>query len=112
MTQQHATDIIASYEELAQVTARMREAAVRDDWDGVLALESQCAGLYSRLMATKHDVPANVEQQRRKAELIRKVLADDAQIRERLSGQLVHIWRLIEGDRKVAKLSSTYGGAL
>jgi hypothetical protein len=39
------------------------------------------------------------------------VLEDDAQIRERLSGQLVHIWRLIEGDRQVTKLNSAYGAA-
>jgi flagellar protein FliT len=109
MGQQAPLDILASYEQLAQVTSRMRDAAVSDDWDSVIALETQCAGLYTQLMAASHQPPQDVVHQRRKAELIRKVLADDAQIRERLSGQLVHIWRLMEGERNVSKLSSAYG---
>ena len=109
--QEHAHDILASYEHLAQVTARMREAAVRDDWDSVLALESECAGLYTRLMSVADARPHDADSQRRKSELICKVLEDDAHIRERLSGQLVHIWRLIEGDQRVAKLNTAYGAA-
>ena len=111
MHEEHAKDILGSYELLAEVTARMREAAVRDDWDSVLALESECAGLYTRLMSTADEMPHDVARQRRKSELICKVLEDDAQIRERLSGQLVHIWRLIEGDRHVGKLNAAYGAA-
>ena len=109
MHEQH--DIIASYEHLAEVTSRMREAAVRDDWDSVLALESECAGLYTRLMAVSDARPHDVASQRRKSELICKVLEDDARIRERLSGQLVHIWRLIEGEQRVARINSAYGAA-
>ena len=109
MQDQH--NIIASYEHLAEVTSRMREAAVRDDWDSVLALESECAGLYTRLMAVSDARPHDAEQQRRKSELICKVLEDDAHIRERLSGQLVHIWRLMEGEQRVAKLNSAYSAA-
>jgi flagellar protein FliT len=111
MHDEHAQDIIASYEHLAAVTSRMREAAVRDDWDSVIALESECAGLYTRLMAVSEARPHDVASQRRKSELICKVLEHDAQIRERLSGQLVHIWRMIEGEQRVAKLNSAYGAA-
>jgi hypothetical protein len=111
MNEQHVQDILGSYELLADVTSRMREAAVRDDWDSVIALESECAGLYRRLMSAKDDAAHDAARQRRKSELICKVLADDAQIRERLSGQLVHVWRLIEGEQRVAKLSSAYGAA-
>ena len=111
MNEQHVQDVLGSYERLAEVTSRMREAAVRDDWDSVIALESECAGLYTRLMSVKDDATHDAGRQRRKSELICKVLADDAQIRERLSGQLVHIWRLIEGEQRVAKLNSAYGAA-
>ena len=111
MHEQHAHDVLASYELLAQVTARMREAAVRDDWDSVIALENECAGLYTRLMAPGAQRPDDNAAQRRKSELICQVLEHDAQIRERLSGQLVHIWRLIEGEQRVAKLNTAYGAA-
>jgi flagellar protein FliT len=111
MSETHVQDVLGSYELLAQVTSRMREAAVREDWDSVIALESECAGLYTRLMSVKDEAAYDPALQRRKSELICKVLEDDAQIRERLSGQLVHIWRLIEGDQRVAKLNSAYGAA-
>ena len=111
MQETHAKDILASYEHLATVTSRMREAAVRDDWDSVIALESECAGLYTRLMSARDEGAHDATVQRRKSELICKVLEHDAQIRERLSGQLVHIWRLLEGERHVNRLNSAYGPA-
>jgi flagellar protein FliT len=111
MHDDQTTDILTSYEHLARVTSRMREAAVRDDWDSVIALESECAGLYTRLMAAKDAGPSDDAQQRRKSELICKVLEDDAQIRELLSGQLVNIWRLLDGERHMVRLNSAYGAA-
>ena len=111
MHEQRAQDILSSYELLAQVTARMREAAARDDWDSVLALETECAGLYSHLKATCDEAPHDAARQRRKSELICQVLEHDAQIREKLSGELVHIWRLMEGERHVSKLNSAYAAA-
>ncbi|HEX2829094.1 MAG TPA: flagellar protein FliT [Burkholderiales bacterium] len=111
MQAKNVNDIIASYEHLADVTSRMREAAVRDDWDRVIALETECAGLYTQLMSVRDQGPQDSARERRKSELICKVLEDDAQIRERLSGQLVHIWRLIEGERRVSKLNSAYGAS-
>ena len=109
MHEKHANDILASYERLATVTSRMREAAVRDDWDSVIALESECAGLYTRLMSARDEGPQDPAVQRRKSELICKVLEHDAQIRERLSGQLVHIWRMLDGERQMNRLNSAYG---
>ena len=111
MHDEHAQNILSSYEHLAAVTSRMREAAVRDDWDSVIALETECADLYTRLMAVSDARPHDAASARRKSELICKVLEHDAQIRERLSGQLVHIWRLIEGEQRVSKLNSAYGAA-
>jgi flagellar protein FliT len=110
MRDQQATDVLSSYEHLAQVTSRMREAAIRDDWDSVIALESECASLYAVLMSAKDARAGDLAHQRRKSELICKVLEDDAQIRERLNGQLVNIWRLLDGHRQVGRLASAYGG--
>ena len=46
---------------------------------------------------------------RRKSELICKLLEHDAEIRERMSSQLTHIWQLIHGRSRVEQLSSVYG---
>jgi flagellar protein FliT len=111
MGAESATDILTSYEHLAEVTSRMREAALRDDWDCVIALEKECAGLYTRLMQADDAGAADPTQQRRKSELICKVLEHDAQIRKLLSGQLVNIWQLLDGQRSVGRLASAYGGS-
>jgi flagellar protein FliT len=103
--------LLDSYEHLVQVTARMREAAAQDDWDQVIALESECSAMYSVLMSAHEASPMDEQYVRRKSELICKLLEDDAEIRERISGQLTHIWRMIDGRSQVERLSSAYGAA-
>ena len=110
MEQRTPRDIIKAYEQLAEVTARMRVAAAGEDWDRVIALESECAGVYARLASIENGVAGDAAYQRRKSELICRLLEDDAQIRERVNGQLSNIWRLIEGPRKAAKINAAYGG--
>lgn len=109
MEQSITTEILAAYEHLAEMTGRMRVAAAREDWDHVIALESQCSSVYARLATLDCNVPADPEYQRRKSELICKLLEDDALIRERLSGELARIWRLIDGRPQVARLNAAYG---
>jgi len=109
MSEQQPTDILATYERLVEVTGRMRTAAMQEDWDKVIALESECAALYVHLMATKDTGPRDAAYQRRKSELICKLLEDDAHIRERMSGQLSRIWRMIDGRGTIDRLNSAYG---
>jgi flagellar protein FliT len=101
--------LLDTYEHLSQVTGRMREAARQDDWEQVIALESECSKAYALLMSSHEGVPLDGDYVRRKSELICKLLDDDAEIRERISGQLTNIWRLIDGRGRVEQLSSAYG---
>jgi flagellar protein FliT len=105
----HTTEILEAYENLALVTGRMRDAATGDDWDQVIELESECSALYSRIMSATETGPVDREYQRRKSELICQLLEDDAQIRERLSGQLTRLWRMIDGKGRVQQLGAAYG---
>ena len=110
MPDSQASGILGAYERLAEVTARMRDAAVREEWDEVVALESECQLVYGSLSEREDGDPRGPEYQQRKAELICRVLEDDARIRELLSGQLTRIWRLMDGSRTVNRLNSAYGG--
>ena len=103
--------LLDTYEHLAEVTGRMREAAKQDDWEQVVTLESECSKVYSVLMSSHEADPLDEEYVRRKSELLCKLLEDDAEIRERISGQLTNIWRLIDGRGRVEQLSSAYGTA-
>jgi len=109
MQQSKPADILKAYEQLSEVTGRMRVAAANEDWDGVIALESECARIYARLTTLESGAPFDPDYQRRKSELICKLLDDDAEIRSRVSGQLTAIWQLIDGQPVVDRLSSAYG---
>lgn len=109
MAQRKPADILEAYEHLGRVTARMRAAALEEDWDTVIALEAECASVYSHLVEIDDSTLADAAFQRRKSELICKLLDDDARIRERMSGQLTRIWQMIDGRGAIDKLNSAYG---
>jgi flagellar protein FliT len=73
--------ILAIYSDIAGLTGQMLAAARNGEWDTLIALEKACSTHFARLPADENGRPRSAEYQRRKAELIRGVLAEDAQIR-------------------------------
>jgi flagellar protein FliT len=110
MDDARANEILGLYAQLSAVTSRMRHAARAADWDGLIALETECADVSSRLVDREDGAPRNAEYQRRKADLIRKVLEDDAEIRQNVNERLAGLWRLIDGRQRVERLNAAYGG--
>ncbi len=108
MDDTRAKEILALYTQLSVVTTRMREAARAADWDGLIALEVECADVSSQLVKREDGAPRTVDYQRRKADLIRKVLQDDAEIRQNVNERLAGLWRLIDGRKSVARLNAAY----
>jgi flagellar protein FliT len=110
MDDSRASEILALYAQLSAVTTRMREAAGAANWDGLVELEAECADVSSRLIACEDGAARSSEYQRRKADLIRKVLEDDAEIRENVNARLAGLWRLIDGRANIDKLNAAYRG--
>lgn len=76
------------YESIAQVSALMLASAREGDWEGVLEAERCAASLIARLRAVAAgDAGLDDAGTRRKREIMRKVLAEDALIRD-----LAHPW--------------------
>ena len=109
MDETRANEILSLYAQLGAVTARMREAASISDWDTLIALEAQCADVSSQLVACEDGLARSEDYQRRKADLICKVLEDDAEIRQSVNARLAGLWRLIDGRQRVERLHSAYG---
>ena len=65
--------VLAAYEALSLLTDRMLEAARAQDWDQLVELEKECRRLAEALQ-TASDAALTLEEQRRKAAIIRKVL--------------------------------------
>ena len=73
--------LIDYYRALEAASVSMLESARNDDWDGVVRLEGTCAVLIEQLRfaSTSQELPA--EQRAEKSGIMRRILANDAQIR-------------------------------
>ena len=69
------------YEELALASKAMLAAALVADWNQVSTLERGCAGLIASMPAGDRAPPLPEPQRRRRFEIMRRILAEDAQIR-------------------------------
>jgi flagellar protein FliT len=75
--------ILAHYESIARFSSLMVRAARSSDWQGLVDAEECCALLIERLKsAGDPTIVLDEGGRKRKHEIIRRVLADDAEVRE------------------------------
>lgn len=101
---------IGIYEDIAAATARMLEAARSADWDGLVAAESACAAHIARARACAAD-PLGEEERRMKAELIRRMLAHDAEIRACVNPWMARLEHLLATSAQRARARDGYRNA-
>ncbi|MEW5880061.1 MAG: flagellar protein FliT [Pseudomonadota bacterium] len=94
-----APRLIQRYEAIAQASRRMLCAARSEDWDEVARLEDRCRDLIAELKAAHRTERLSAPEQRRRIELLRGILADDAEIRARAEPWLRQLERLIRAPR-------------
>ena len=102
--------VIENYEQLSAIMSEMRAAASQENWDRLVMLENQCsqhvAGMKSQDEAASLDEATRLK----KVALIRKILADDAEIRNKVDPWLAQIQRLLQGVRQERRLQQAYNG--
>ena len=94
-----APRLIQRYEAIAQASRRMLSAARSEDWDEVARLEDRCRDLIAELKAAHRTERLSASEQRRRIELLRGILADDAEIRARTEPWLRQLERMIHARR-------------
>lgn len=75
--------LIRHYEAIAAASRAMLAAARSDDWDRVAQLEDECRALIRQLQAAAATASLGRAEQRRRVQLLREMLADDAEVRDR-----------------------------
>ena len=106
----NALELIAAYERILAITGGMLEAARANDWERVEALERDCRSEVGQLVALGDAGPKLDEPLRlRKAQIIRDVLADDAEIRRMSEPWRAHLEQMIGQVRNERRLSQSYG---
>ena len=102
--------LISTYERILAVTALMLEAARQGDWDRLTELERQCRAEVEGLVTLGDGQPQLPESLRqRKTQIIRRVLADDAEIRRIIQPGMAQLEKMfgIVGNQR--KLATSYG---
>lgn len=103
--QDHILDIYGS---ISDKTGEMLDAAQRSDWDRLIALEKDCRALIECLQDTDAGPAAGAKFVQRKIAHIRKVLADDAQIRKFTEPWMTQLEVYLGSARQERKLQRAY----
>lgn len=93
------SQLIAHYEAIAQTSHAMLAAAQADDWDEVRELEDRCRALIAELRLAARTTDLGVPEQRRRIELLRAILANDAEVRKRSEPWLRQLEKMLQPGR-------------
>jgi len=104
-----ASQVIANYELLEELTARMRAAAEQSAWDQLISIESQRTALLDEMKPMDAAVELDAASHQRKVQLIGKILADDAQTRNYTRSWMSQLELSIESNSNEQRLRKAYG---
>lgn len=101
------SNAIEDYQQLSDITASMRAAAAKGDWDELIALEKECARRVAQIKL-RDGQPADEAARRQKAALIHKILADDKAIREQTEPWMRQLQQIMQSARSEQRLHNAY----
>ncbi len=104
-----ASQVITNYESLSSITSLMREAAVHGEWDQLIDLEQQCNQHVSAMQTVDTESKLDEPSRQRKVQLIKKILADDAEIRNRTEKWMEQLQHIMHNNRQEQRLQEAYG---
>jgi flagellar protein FliT len=100
--------VIENYEFLSTITAQMRVAAAHGQWDQLVELEKQCSEHVEIMKTQEVGLSPNECARLRRVELIRKILADDAEIRNHTEPWVGQLQRIMHSTGQERRLQQTY----
>lgn len=102
-------EVIYLYENVASITTEMLAAAREGDWDRLVALETRCSDQVSILKTGEPPIALTGASRERKVEIIKKILADDREIRNITQPWMEKLSLLINSTGAERKLNHAYG---
>jgi flagellar protein FliT len=104
--------IIECYVQMARSSEAMLLAAQQGEWSAVIEGEKLCATLVAELKTLGELTPSDVALRDKKRELIRKILAHDAAIRDLAEPRMRQLELKLRGPQNARKLAIAYGATL
>jgi flagellar protein FliT len=97
------------YETIAHLSDNMLQAARADDWDTVVALQQQYSALVDTLRPVHDRFSFDSSQRARRDALLRRILSDEAEVRDRAVPRLARLSALVASNQQTLALQKTYG---
>jgi flagellar protein FliT len=99
--------VIENYQHLSEITGQMRLTADQGDWDQLVVLEQECSR-HVESMKELDLAPLDEAVRQQKVELIKKILADDAAIRDKTLPWMAELQRIIQSSRHEQRVKKAY----
>lgn len=100
--------VLDCYEQIAAASQNMLAAAQAADWDGLIAAEMACANLINKVSALSKAADISEAGNRRRMQIIHRVLADDAQIRNLVEPRLITLDGFLHGRANGRRVQDAY----
>lgn len=104
-----ASQVIENYELLSALTVQMRKAAVHGEWDQLVSIELQRSKQVATMKPVDAEAKLDEATRQRKSQLISKILADDAEIRNLTQVWMSQLQHSIQSNRQEQRLLHAYG---
>jgi flagellar protein FliT len=102
------TDTLSHYESVATASRDMLQAARGQDWDALAQAERRCAAAIALLKASDAEARLDPDKRPHKAQIIRRVLADDAEIRRLLDPRMRELEHLLNAAGTRRRVDDAY----
>jgi len=89
--------LLSCYEEIAAASGRMLDAARSADWECLVRAEADCASLIDKARDLRAACDCSAVGEARRLSALRKVMADDAEIRALMQPWLTTLDRVLTG---------------
>lgn len=99
--------VLENYRRLSDYTGQMRSAAMRGEWDQLVALELRCSQ-HVETMKELDLAPIDERIRLQKVALINKILADDAAIRDQTLPWMAQLQNNMQSSRSEQLLKRAY----
>lgn len=101
-------NVMSCYESIAEASARMVAAARCSDWDGLIAAEKDCARHIRLLQAIDTLDSLGPTADQRRHDIIRTVLAHDAEIRDLTQPWMARLEQLLNAAAQGRRMEQAY----
>lgn len=105
----NSMELISMYESVAEITDRMLNAARVADWDLLAELETNCSSTVESLKSNDFPTELPPEVREKKIQIIKKILADDKEIRDITEPWMAQLANLMKNSESNRRLAQTYG---